>query len=80
MTASRWIHYFLSQEALGPTVGVPYDYVAPASAFVPWKVPKAVNGSWVNDGNRLVLTPNEVRQLSFQLDPSSRKFASNHSD
>uniref|UniRef100_A0A383VV11 Mannosyltransferase putative-domain-containing protein n=1 Tax=Tetradesmus obliquus TaxID=3088 RepID=A0A383VV11_TETOB len=36
----RWVNYYLSQDAQGPTVGVPYDYVAPASAFVQWHIPQ----------------------------------------
>eukprot|EP00879_Flechtneria_rotunda_P004692 GHRR01004956.1.p1 GENE.GHRR01004956.1~~GHRR01004956.1.p1 ORF type:complete len:273 (+),score=72.34 GHRR01004956.1:114-932(+) len=35
----RWIQYYLSHESLGPTSGVPYDYVAPAGAFQAWHIP-----------------------------------------
>ncbi|GBF90371.1 hypothetical protein Rsub_02477 [Raphidocelis subcapitata] len=34
----RWVHYYLHQDALGPTHGVPYDYVVPASSLVDWRV------------------------------------------
>lgn len=35
---ARWVEYYLSHDSLGPTVGVPYDYVVPDSALVHWHV------------------------------------------
>eukprot|EP00878_Enallax_costatus_P008903 GHUV01009307.1.p1 GENE.GHUV01009307.1~~GHUV01009307.1.p1 ORF type:complete len:671 (+),score=115.05 GHUV01009307.1:370-2382(+) len=57
---ARWIHYYLSQDALGPTVGVPYDYVAPATAFVPWKVPMPFNISTVQQESKLSVMSEEA--------------------
>lgn len=33
MLLCSWIQYYLSLDSLGPTVGVPVIYAAPASAF-----------------------------------------------
>lgn len=33
-----WVHYYLAQDTLGPTVGIPYDYVVPDSALIHWHV------------------------------------------
>ncbi|KAI8474523.1 MAG: mannosyltransferase putative-domain-containing protein [Monoraphidium minutum] len=55
----RWVHYYLAQDTLGPTVGVPYDYVVPDSALVAW----AVNGPLLQaraDGAKWNVTPQEA--------------------
>jgi hypothetical protein len=41
----RWVKYYLSQDSQGPTVGVPYNYVAPDTAFVQWHIPAPLNRS-----------------------------------
>jgi hypothetical protein len=34
----RWVRYYLDHDSLGPTAGVPYDYVVPATALYTWQV------------------------------------------
>jgi hypothetical protein len=41
----RWVNYYLSQDPQGPTVGVPYNYVAPDNAFVQWRIPAPLSRS-----------------------------------
>jgi hypothetical protein len=39
MILRSWIQYYLSLDSLGPTVGVPVTYAAPASAFMTTHIP-----------------------------------------
>jgi hypothetical protein len=39
------VQYYLSQESLGPTVGVPYDYVVPDEALVAVDISKLTNNT-----------------------------------
>ncbi len=58
----RWVHYYLAQETLGPTVGVPYDYVVPDSALVHWRVNGALQQAEVAaNGTAWDVTVTEVR-------------------
>lgn len=38
---TSWLDYYLALESLGPTVGVPVTYAAPASAFAAWSLQPA---------------------------------------
>jgi hypothetical protein len=40
-TPDSWLDYYLAVESLGPTVGVPVTYAAPASAFAAWSLQPA---------------------------------------
>jgi hypothetical protein len=74
-----WVHFYLMQETLGPTVGVPYDYVVPDSALVTWHVNGALTQSKV-EGDEWRVTPQEVRaraagrrQAGGRADPGCRR-------
>ncbi|KAF6241948.1 mannosyltransferase putative-domain-containing protein [Scenedesmus sp. NREL 46B-D3] len=56
----RWVKYYLSQDSQGPTVGVPYDYVAPGDAFVQWHVPAPLSRSSARTGS-WAAGPDEVK-------------------